>query len=112
VCDDAATFEPKLRAVVDDAVRRGFFAWSDAHRARWRLVDGFVGPGYAQTTPETLRAMRELARTEGIIVDPVYTGKAFSALPALGPPTDGVTVFLHTGGIFELFAHAEAIDAL
>jgi len=112
VADDASTFDTKIRHIVEDSVRRGISSWSAAHPARWRALDGYVGPGYAQTTAADLRAHRDVARTEGIVVDPVYTGKAFSALADLPPPSDGVTIFLHTGGIFELFAFADRIDAL
>lgn len=112
VTRDAAWFDPRIHRVIDDAVQRGYFTWREAHRARWRVVEGYAGRGYAETTEAELQAHRELARVEGLVVDPVYTGKAFRALADLGPPTDGVTVFLHTGGIFELFAYADAIDAL
>jgi len=103
VADDAATFDAKIRHIIEDAVQRQFLTWSEAHRARWRAVDGYVGPGYAQTTEDALDDHREVARTEGLIVDPVYTGKAFRALSDLDP-VDGATVFVHTGGIFELWA--------
>lgn len=103
VADDAATFDGKIRHIVEDAVQRRYLTWSEAHRARWRAIDGYVGPGYAQTTPADMSAHREVARSEGLIVDPVYTGKAFRALQDL-EPVEGATVFVHTGGIFELFA--------
>lgn len=112
VTRDAAAFEPDIRHIVEDAVQRSFFTWTAAHGARWRALDGYVGSGYAQASEALLRACRELARVEGLVVDPVYTGKAFSALADLPPPADGVTVFLHTGGIFELFAYADTIDLI
>ena len=73
-----------------------------------RFLDGYVGEGYAIPYPAALAAIRLLARTEGIILDPVYTGKAFCAL--LDGVKDGrfgrdrPVVFLHTGGIFSDFA--------
>ena len=105
VTDDAATFDTKIRHIVEDAVQREYLTWSEAHRARWQAVDGYVGPGYAQTTDAAMAEHREVAQTEGLIVDPVYTGKAFRALGDLDP-APGATVFVHTGGIFELFAFA------
>ena len=66
-----------------------------------------IGEGYGIPTAEALDAIRLLARTEAILVDPCYTSKALAALIAhvrAGgiPPTDTV-VFLHTGGMPALF---------
>ena len=57
-----------------------------------------------------------LARVEGVVLDPVYTGKAFRGL--LGEARagrlqrDGATVFVHTGGVFGWFAFAKEVRAL
>ncbi len=73
--------------------------------------DGFIGPGYGIPTPEALEAIRLVARTEGIFLDPTYTGKAMAGLIAeirAGRISKGETVvFLHTGGEPGLFAHPE-----
>ena len=70
----------------------------------------FVGPAYAEATPEGLAAMRLVAETEGIFLDPVYTGKAFAALLhdiRRGELTaEDTVVFLHTGGTPLIFAYA------
>ncbi|TWT44807.1 D-cysteine desulfhydrase [Phycisphaerae bacterium RAS1] len=73
-----------------------------------QFVDGYVGDGYAIPYAAEIEAIRLLARSEGVVLDPVYTGKAFCAL------LDGVrggrfgrdrpVVFIHTGGIFSDFA--------
>ena len=68
---------------------------------------GFIGEGYGIPTPLALESIDLLARTEAILLDPVYTSKGFSALMAhvrtgYIPPTDTV-VFLHTGGMPALF---------
>lgn len=68
----------------------------------------YVGAAYAAITRESLDAIQLLARTEGIFLDPVYTGKAFAGLldlirrGELG--SDQPIIFLHTGGIPALFA--------
>jgi D-cysteine desulfhydrase len=113
VMKDAAHFDPIVRDVLADAVRRGFAPEAMARRARWTIVEGFVGEGYAETTPGEMQALSEVARREGLILDPVYSGKAFFLVSrgAL-PPTGGATVFLHTGGLFELFAYPEMVDGL
>ena len=67
-----------------------------------------VGPGYAIPNPEDTPYIRELARTEGILLDPVYTGKAWAGLLAQvkagGFEGEGDIVFFHTGGAAALFA--------
>jgi 1-aminocyclopropane-1-carboxylate deaminase/D-cysteine desulfhydrase len=65
----------------------------------------FLGDGYAQPTDEANEAIRLLARTEAILCDPVYTGKALAALVAAahGGELDGPAVFWHTGGHHALF---------
>jgi L-cysteate sulfo-lyase len=72
-----------------------------------------VGDGYGTCTEATFEAMRLAARTEGLILDPTYTGRAMAGLVASireGSirPNQHV-VFWHTGGLPGLFGHKEAI---
>ena len=77
------------------------------------FIDGYVGAGYAIPYATALEALRLVARTEAIVLDPVYTAKAFCAV------LDGVrsrrfgferpVVFVHTGGIFSNFAWPEVL---
>jgi len=48
-----------------------------------RCFDEYVGPGYSLPTPEMVEAVRLFASTEGILLDPVYTGKAAAGLIGL-----------------------------
>jgi D-cysteine desulfhydrase family pyridoxal phosphate-dependent enzyme len=78
------------------------------------LVRGeYLGPGYGIPTPGTIEAMRWVARTEGLFLDPTYTGKAMSGLigevRAGRIARDASVVFLHTGGEPGLFAHPEIV---
>ena len=69
-------------------------------RADIALDMGWVGGGYGEPTPEALEAIDLLARTEGILCDPVYSGKALAALVGAartGRLPDPI-VFWHTGG--------------
>ena len=70
----------------------------------------FGGPGFGISTPEGIAAIKLVARLEGILLDPVFTGKAMAGLLAdveAGRLTSGdVAVFVHTGGIPGLFTHA------
>lgn len=74
------------------------------------VTDEYVGERYAVPTPACLDAIRLVARTEGILLDPVYTGKAMAGLVDMvrrgqfGP--DQTVVFWHTGGQPALFAYA------
>jgi D-cysteine desulfhydrase family pyridoxal phosphate-dependent enzyme len=72
----------------------------------------YIGDGYGISTPASLDAIRLLARSEGILLDPVYTAKAMAGLidhvrRGLLDPASTV-VFLHTGGTPALFAHASS----
>lgn len=62
-----------------------------------------VGAGYATLTDEVRAAMALTARTEGLFLDPTYTGRAMAGLCA--KPPRGNVVFLHTGGLPGLFGH-------
>ena len=70
--------------------------------------DDFVGAGYGLLTDESRAAITTLASTEGILLDPVYSGKAFAALlqrVRSGSIAPGArVVFVHTGGVPALFA--------
>jgi D-cysteine desulfhydrase len=85
-------------------------------RSEIEIRDGYVGRGYAKSRPEELALLRDVARAEGIVLDPVYTGKAFYGLTrelARDPRAFGERiVFLHTGGIFGLFPKAAELAPL
>lgn len=101
-----------LRCAADCAALLGLDAPSTDHE--W-LVKGFVGPGYGVPSPEALEAIRLALRTEGVLLDPVYTGKAMAGLIAMvrdGRLTrDDAVVFVHTGGSAGLFAIGEELLA-
>lgn len=66
----------------------------------------FVGPGYGVASDSGMSAIRTLAQTEGVFLDPVYTGKAFAGLLslALAGRIKGRVLFWHTGGTPALFS--------
>lgn len=74
------------------------------------IDDSHIGSGYGIPTPEALDAIRMLGRLEGILLDPVYTGKAMAGLISdinAGRFSRGQNVvFLHTGGAAALSAYA------
>ena len=75
--------------------------------------NGYVGEKYGVPTPEGLAAMRTMAKKEGIILDPVYTSKGFSAL--IDYVKKGIikknqnVIFIFTGGTPAVFAYSEEI---
>ena len=73
--------------------------------------DDYVGPGYSLPTDAMVEAVKLIARTEGILLDPVYSGKAMSGLIDLvrkGYFKEGSNIlFLHTGGSPALYAYLD-----
>jgi len=78
-----------------------------------RVDDGHVGDGYSLPTAGMVEAVKLFARLEGVLLDPVYTGKAAAGLLALvrggAFDPDGDVVFVHTGGWPALFAYQEVL---
>jgi L-cysteate sulfo-lyase len=72
-----------------------------------------VGAGYGALTDAVADALTAAARTEGVVLDPVYTGRALAGLTAAVADGDVVpgerTVLLHSGGLPGLFGHREAV---
>lgn len=72
-------------------------------------TDDYIGTGYGYLTPECIAALRLVANTEGIILDPVYTAKAMACLidhiKQGKYSKEDVVIFLHTGGTPALFAY-------
>jgi D-cysteine desulfhydrase len=111
VCDDEAYFIQKIGT--------DFQTWHKRYEIpinisdlKINIVDRYVGPGYGKAEPKVFDCIKDLAKTEGVILDPVYTGKAFQGLMTeLGNgnfSTSNDIVFIHTGGIFGLFPQKEA----
>lgn len=77
------------------------------------VYDDYVGPGYSLPTDEMVEAVQLLARTEGILLDPVYTGKAMAGL--IGLVRKGMfkkedkVLFIHTGGSPALYAYENVV---
>ncbi len=71
----------------------------------------YVGPGYSLPTPEMAEAVKLVARTEGILLDPVYTGKTMAGLIDLVRQgyfkKESNILFVHTGGSPALYVYAD-----
>jgi D-cysteine desulfhydrase len=116
VCDDRDHFVRVIGEICEDAVSRYGLELSFSRKSDVEIVDGYVGLGYAQSRPEELSLLVELATTEGLFLDPVYTGKAFFGMVQelrRNPRVFGDrVVFLHTGGIFGLLAKSNEFAPL
>lgn len=81
-----------------------------------RLLDGYQGQGRAAVQAAELRTVVDAARDGGLLLDPVYTAKAFLALADTARRSPGLlgrrVLFLHTGGGFGVFPHREALTQL
>ena len=73
------------------------------------VYDDYIGPGYGEPTEEMKEATKLLARKEAILLDPVYSGKAFAGLIGLIKnkkfTRDDNVLFIHTGGAVSLSAY-------
>lgn len=82
-------------------------------RAEIQLWDDYYAPGYGTPNEEGMEAVKLLARLEGILLDPVYTGKAMAGLidgvSQKRFKDDGPILFVHTGGAPALFAYHPSI---
>ena len=110
---DAETIRASVWATVRKSAAR---IGADVHvdRGAIRLLDGYQGAGRGGVRPEELAVVARAAR-DGLLLDPVYTAKAFLALEdtARRPGLLGRRVlFLHTGGGFGLFPYREPLTRL
>ncbi len=84
-----------------------------APREAFTVLDDYVGPGYSLPTAGMVEAVQLFARLEGILLDPVYTGKTAAGLVDMvrqGRFGKGENVlFLHTGGAPALYAYQDVV---
>ncbi len=112
VCDDSAYFEGTIERIVREAR-----AWdSDLGDPAPLVIDDTCrGPAYAVSTPEQRQTIVRAARSGGLVLDPVYTGKAMHGLKMAierGEIPSGTRVlFLHTGGLAGLLAQGDTFKA-
>ncbi|MDN7244114.1 D-cysteine desulfhydrase family protein [Planococcus shenhongbingii] len=106
VSNDAEYFHRAIMKVLEDAEKH-LESSVEICSKDIRIIDGYVGLGYAIGRPEERAFIKELAMLEGIVLDPVYTGKGFYGL------TEEIKkgrlehlnniLFIHTGGLYGIF---------
>jgi D-cysteine desulfhydrase len=116
VCDDREHFVRVIGEICEEAMARYEMNVPFSRERDVDIVDGYVGRGYALSQSKELSLIYEVAKKEGIFLDPVYTGKAFFGMTRelkRQPGSFGErVVFLHTGGIFGLFPKASEMAPL
>lgn len=77
------------------------------------LNDAFLPPGYGRLNPPTSRAILLCAQTEGLLLDPVYTGKVMAEVLRAAEEDDNKSrfVFIHTGGTPAIFGYQKSIES-
>lgn len=107
VCDDEAYFVNKIHRIVK-SMQKKIGVDLKIGKRDINIIDGYVGKGYGLSRQEEIDIIKMAAKSEGLILDPVYTGKAMYGLVdqiRQGRFKEGETVlFLHTGGLFGIFA--------
>ncbi|HNW58733.1 MAG TPA: D-cysteine desulfhydrase family protein [bacterium] len=115
ICDDAAFFTSRILEILDE-VRVKYLPQLEVGTANIHIIDGYAGDGYGKSRTEELETLVRLARCEGVILDPVYTGKAMHGLvQEIGRGRFSWMkniLFLHSGGLFGLLGVADSLRPL
>ncbi len=110
VAGNAARHRPETEALL--AELQGLLGLP-ARKGAIRYEEAYLGEGYGVPAPSTLEAVHLCATTEGLLLDPVYTGKGMAALIGdvrAGRAGEAPVLFWHTGGSPGLFAYREELD--
>lgn len=112
VCDDEQYFLDKVAADVADWRHR--YPGAPDVELDTRVIDGYVGQGYGKASAQVFELIADLASLEGVLLDPVYTGKAFAGMvnEIAAGRFDGCQdiVFMHTGGVFGVFPQSSGFS--
>lgn len=108
VCDTAEYFKERVSEILKEVKTYIPDTEFEISKDDMCIIDGYVGDGYAVSKTEELDFICDFAEAEGIILDPVYTGKAMRGLYTeikKGTFKDSKNIlFIHTGGLFGLFS--------
>src|SRR5690606_4531303 len=111
VCDDRRTFVERVRAIAREGEPFGFGPLPEPG-GRWDVLEAYRRPAYGVAEPPVWRTIERLAREEGLLLDPVYTGKAMHGLleEVRAGRLGGRVLFWHTGGAFGLFGRGGELE--
>jgi D-cysteine desulfhydrase len=112
VCDNAVFFKNKITSIINTLAKNYHMdikcAETDVH-----IIDGFAGAGYGVVSEKEIEIISRLAKTEGILIDPVYGAKAlygFETSLEKGKIPGEHILFIHTGGVFGLFPYGQYFE--
>lgn len=116
VCDDESYFRAKIIEDVADWAHR-YPENTAPEDLAVNVIEGYVGPGYGRADSEVFEFIKAMASNEGLILDPVYTGKAchglFAEIEAGRFDAADDVVFIHTGGVFGIYPYRkEFLDTM
>ena len=113
VSDSVPFFEKELRELMD-ATNRMFGLDVTEKQTPIDLIDGYIGAGYAIAYSEAVETIKLVARSEGILLDPTYTGKAMTGYVDVVKKRDirsgAMPLFVHTGGVFGMMARRDLFE--
>ena len=112
VCDNSAYFERRVLEDIQQWIKQ-YQMPIEIERLKIATNDGYIGTDYGLAGPEVFAMIKDLAALEGVILDPVYTGKAFYGMveEIKAGRYSGASdiVFVHTGGLFGLLAQQDKL---
>jgi len=114
VSDNAATMRRNTELISQQTLRE-FAVNSDLPSDEFHIFDDYIDGGYGVLNRATAEAVHLLAQTEGLLLDPVYSGRAMVGLldmlkKGIIRPGENV-IFLHTGGTPALFPYRDELQA-
>lgn len=113
VCDNREYFVKKIRTDID-AWQQSYGIGVDVTDSQIIVNESFKGPSYGRANREVFDTIQFVAREEGLVLDPVYSGKAFHGmleeLKQGRYDRESDIVFVHTGGIFGLLAQSNQLQ--
>ncbi len=111
ICDTADYFKTEVGRIANQTLQL-LGKPADLVAEQFEIIDGFAGRGYALSTDQEIEFFKQIVKQEGILFDPVYTGKAFRGLVTtltevpqkIVDKPNGNVLFVHTGGLFAVFS--------
>jgi len=108
VCDDANFFKNKISGIINKFEHK-YDQNFGLTKNDILIYDGFTGSGYGEIGDREVDIIKKFVRREGVVLDPVYTAKAYFGLKQLINQRHikyKNILFIHTGGIFGIFPKA------
>jgi len=113
VFHDAASTSAAVTELADDTAR--LLGLPAVPTSEIIINDHYLGPSYGVPTDGMITALRQMSSTEGVLMDPVYSGKATHGLMEMAGAgafsASGAVALMHTGGSPSVFAYGEELGA-